>query len=541
LIGGGTYENTRGDPLKLEIRGSGIIGEQMTQWLSRRIELPEEMMLRSPLKVTAERIAWQAAGDISFRGQVTIAGGPQLFLDAVKEPKRVVLRNLTVDDGARRAQMTLQLANDNLDASFKGSFEQQTLNKIFASFPLPGASLQGDMQVSASLKKPFRFSAHGRLEGSNLVVPLEQERAVVENFRIDAGGTSVLIRSVDLRWRNSRIAISGKVAGEKEALRVDMDVTGDRLAWEDLNRSFGSDGALREDKKDAVLSLPPFEGTIRLKTDNFTFERFNLSPFQITAVISPSGIEAKIDHAIACGISTTGRVDVIGEDIGLDLRLAATEAQLEPTTVCMTNSQTNIKGTYSLKARITGRGKRERLRSALTGNFEVSARDGEFVRSAGIDATFDYLNGTGDFTVSFPDLNKQAFSYRMLTVKGRIDGESVFSDEIIIQASPLTVTGQGTVDLQRKQIDAKGLVSVALPAHQVVKHIPLVGAIVGGSLVGIPLRVSGSLDRPEVTYLSPGDVGAELLNIPMRILGAPLDAIRLFTPRGKAPGKSIGQ
>jgi hypothetical protein len=151
------------------------------------------------------------------------------------------------------------------------------------------------------------------------------------------------------------------------------------------------------------------------------------------------------------------------------------------------------------------------------------------------------LNESGDFTVNFPDLNKQAFPYRMLTAKGRIEGDSVVNDEIIIQASPLIVTGQGRIDLQRKQVDVNGLVSVALPVHQVIKRIPLVGAIVGGSLVGIPLRVRGSLDRPEVTYLSPGDVGAEILNLPMRILGAPLDAIRLFTPTGEAPSETIAK
>ena len=539
LIGGGTYESTRGGPLRLEIRGNAIIGGQMAQWLSRRIELPEEVMLRSPLKVAAERIAWQAAGDISFRGQVTIAGGPQLFLDAVKDPKRVVLRNLTVDDGARRAQMTLQLAKGDLDASFKGSFEQETLNRIFASFPSPGVSLLGDMQVSASLKKPLRFSAHGRLEGSNLVVPLKQERAVVEKFRVDADGTSVMIRSAQLRWRNSRLAISGKVAGEKEALRVDMDVTGDQLSWEDLNRSLGRESPPREDKEGTALSLPPVAGTIRLKTDSFTFERFNLSPLQMTATISPSLIRAEIDRGVVCGINTTGRFDVVGEEIGVDLELAATETQLEPTTVCVTNSQTDIKGTYSLKARISGRGDREQLRSALKGSFEFSARDGEFVRSAGIDATFDYLNGTGDFAVNFPDLNKQSFPYRLLTARGTFDGGNVLSDEIIVQASPLTLTGQGSVDLRRKLVDVKGLIAVALPAHQVIKRIPVIGDIVGGSLIGIPLRVSGSLDRPQVTYLSPADVGTELLNLPMRVLSAPLDAIRLFTPIVDAPSKSL--
>jgi hypothetical protein len=83
------------------------------------------------------------------------------------------------------------------------------------------------------------------------------------------------------------------------------------------------------------------------------------------------------------------------------------------------------------------------------------------------------------------------------------------------------------------------LVSVALPANQVIKRIPVVGAIVGGSLVGIPLRVSGPLERPAVNYLSPADVGTELLSLPIRILGMPLEAIRLFVPSGENRDKNI--
>jgi len=62
--------------------------------------------------------------------------------------------------------------------------------------------------------------------------------------------------------------------------------------------------------------------------------------------------------------------------------------------------------------------------------------------------------------------------------------------------------------------------------------------MVGGSLVEIPVRVTGPLERPEVTYLSPADVGVELLNIPLRILKMPLNAVRLFTPSGDQRDKS---
>ncbi|MGE5819144.1 MAG: AsmA-like C-terminal domain-containing protein, partial [Deltaproteobacteria bacterium] len=197
------------------------------------------------------------------------------------------------------------------------------------------------------------------------------------------------------------------------------------------------------------------------------------------------------------------------------------------------------KGTYSLKARITGRGDREHLLPSLKGSFEFSARDGEFVRSGGMDATFDYLNATGDFKVEFPDLDRLAFPYRLVAVKGSIDGEILAADEVIVQSSQLDLSGQGKVDLARKQIDGKALVAVLRPVNEVIREIPLVGSIFGGSLLAIPVRVTGSLERPNVAYLSPQDVGMELLNVPMRILGLPMGAIRLFTPAGDAGDKTI--
>jgi hypothetical protein len=364
---------------------------------------------------------------------------------------------------------------------------------------------------------------------------------MIEKFRIAAADESVLIRSADLRWRNSRLTVAGKVAAAQGAVRVELDVSGDRLDWDELNRSFGSAGAQQKDKPAVVRSLPPVEGTIRLKVDSFAFERFNLSPLRLTADSSPSGIRAEIEQAVACGINATGRIDIAGEEIGVDVALAATEAQLRPTTVCLLDEHNDVKGTYSLKGRITGRGKRERLKSSVKGNFEFSARDGEFVRSPGVDATFDYLNATGDFNVAFPDLDKETFPYRFVSVKGRVDGEVVIGDEIIVHAPLLNLSGQGKLDLARKRIEGKGLVAVLKPVDEVISRIPLVGSIFGGSLLAIPVRIAGPLDQPEVNYLSPADIGTEVLSMPMRILGLPLEALRLFAPSVEAREKNSSQ
>ena len=232
-------------------------------------------------------------------------------------------------------------------------------------------------------------------------------------------------------------------------------------------------------------------------------------------------------------MNTRGHIDVADKDIRLDLQLSATDAQLEPTTICLTSQQENVKGTYSLTARIAGRGDREHLRSALKGDFQLTARNGEFVRAPGIDATFDYLNSTGDFKVAFPDLDRETFPYRFVGVKGRFDGNMLIGDEVTVESSRVNLSGQGKVDLERKLIDGKALIAVLKSAEEVISRIPVIGDLFGGSLVGIPVRVTGSLERPEVTYLSPADVGAELLNLPVRILGIPLNAIRLFAPKGE--------
>jgi len=539
LIAGGTFEYKQGVPVQFETSGTGTVGGQMTQWISRHAELPEEFHLRSPLKIASGRLAWRADGDISFRGQVTVADGPQLSLDAVKKPQGLALPDLTIDDGDRRARMTLQLGKHDVDLSFSGELTQETIDKVFVSFPMKGSSLRGAIRARAALEDPIRVSAHGQLSGTNLLIPLATENALIEKFSIEANGESVLVRFADVRWGESHLSVSGRVSGAKDILRVDANVTGDQVDWEKLQSTFGGESKQPRQNTGGITSFPHVEGTIRLKADRFAFERFNFSPLEATASFSPSGIGADIDHGIACGITASGRVDMVGADIGIDLRLSATDAQLEPTTVCLTNHQNDVKGIYSLTARLAGRGNRGQLLQSLKGNFELNARNGEFIRSPGIDATFDYLNATGDFKVAFPDLDRETFPYRFIGVKGRIEGKMLIADEVTVDSRLLNLSGQGKVDLERKQVEGKGLIAVLRPVDQVIARIPVISSISGGSLVGIPVRITGPLERPDVTYLSPADVGAELLNIPLRIFRMPLGSMRLFTPSKEVRDKDI--
>ena len=75
----------------------------------------------------------------------------------------------------------------------------------------------------------------------------------------------------------------GNLLADTKALRVDMDISADRVVWDELKELI--DHGNREGI--SGVSFPPLEGTARLKADNFTFKDFTWSPLQATTSFSP--------------------------------------------------------------------------------------------------------------------------------------------------------------------------------------------------------------------------------------------------------------
>ena len=213
----GSLESPDRAPLSLDATASGAIGAQMTEWISRQIDWPKQLTLRSPLQLTKSRVLWKKDGDVAFTGDLTVAGGPRLSLDMVRAPQTMLVKEIVVADGTQIARMTLDLKQDNFAFSFNGDLEQRTLNRIFQKPPLEGSLIQGDIEVSAFLEAPLRFTARGRLAGRELRLPLNGESAIVEFFFLEADQEGINIRSADLSWRNSRLSVMGKLLADDKS------------------------------------------------------------------------------------------------------------------------------------------------------------------------------------------------------------------------------------------------------------------------------------------------------------------------------------
>jgi hypothetical protein len=529
----GSVESPYQAPPRLQAAATGSIGAKMTDWLGEQLEWPKQLLLRSPLQVTKSRISLKKDGEIVLGGDVRVADGPALSFDVVRGPQTLKAKEILVVDGERRARMTLALEKDNIAFSFSGALQQETLNRIFQAPPLEGSLIQGDIEVSA-FGDASHFAAQGRLAGKELRVPFKDGTAIVDFFFVEADPDAVNVRSANVRWRDSRLSFIGKLHAAAKALRFDMDISADRIVWDELSGIIDSKSDRANNKGSPGISLSPLEGTIRLTADDFNFAGFSSRPLHVTGSFSSHGIRAEIQRGNVCGIPVRGKVHLTDEELGFDLSLSVTGAQLEPVSLCLTDNRQSITGNYSLQAHVAGRGPAKDLLQNLKGKFEFRARDGQFAQSANVDspleATFDYLNKAGDFDIAFPDLDRESFPFRSISVRGAVEGTTLANDELVIQSSLLTIAGQGSLDLEKHRIDAQGLVSVRIPGSGIIARIPLLGSILDPSLLGIPVRVTGSLEQPTVSYLSPTDVGAQLVNIPLRILGLPLEAIQLFTP-----------
>ena len=530
----GSVQSPYRAPPSLEAEAVGSIGAKMTDWLGGQLEWPKQLMPRSPLQVNKSRVLWKRDGEVVVEGDLRVAGGPALFFDIVRTPDTLEAKEILVTDGERRARVTVTLKKNNVDFSFNGALGQETLKRIFQAPPLEGSLIQGNIQVSAFGEGPLHFTAQGRLAGRDLSLPLKDDAAIVDFFYVEADPDAVNVRYANVRWRDSRLSLMGKVHAVAKALQFDMDISADRVVWDEISEVIDSKGHRANNERSLGISLPPLEGIVRLKADNFTFAGFNLSPLHATASLSPHGISGEIQRGDVCGIPAVGKVNFTDEELAVDISLSVTDGQLGSTSLCLTENRQSVSGSYSLQAHVAGRGPVDKLAQSLQGEFEFAARDGQFVQSSDSDtpleATFDYLNRTGDFKIPFPDLDRESFPFRSVSIRGSVEGTTLTKDELIIQSSLLTIAGHGSVDLENKQIDARGLVTVRIPGSGIFRRIPILGSVLDPSLLGIPVRVTGSLEQPAVSYLSPTDIGDMLLNIPRRIFDLPREAIRIFTP-----------
>jgi hypothetical protein len=521
---------------KVDLALQGNMGPKATQWVSKVIRLPSGLRVRTPLSISRGHLFWDKNVKTLFSGNLAVKDGPKVSIDIHLNPRQLLINNLLIQDDQSRASLALNLKKKEFDLNFSGNLNKKTLDHLFTRNQFLAGWIKGDFRAHILIDQPMKSTAQGKLQGADLgslgtlKVPLK-----IERISLSATKNRLKVESAVCTWGESRLTLGGNVDFSAKGFLLDMDLSADGLHWGKVKEILAKQNKKRDLEQGKNGWTFPMQGILRVKSDYFTYGSFTWSPFHADISFSDDGINVSVTEANLCGISTPGIMKVSPEGFLLDVKPVSKNQELNPTLACLWDKKGLMSGNFDLGGNFRGRGKYGELARSLRGDLEFLADDGRIYRFGVLAKMFALLNVTEIFMGKLPDLKKEGFAYDSIKAKGNLHDGKLTVKEGTVDSPSMKIVWQGDIDLITKKLDLTVLVAPLKTADRIIEKIPWVGEILGGTLISIPIKVTGDIRDPTVTPLSASAVGSEILGIMKRILRLPFKIIPL-TPEEKKGG-----
>ncbi len=151
--------------------------------------------------------------------------------------------------------------------------------------------------------------------------------------------------------------------------------------------------------------------------------------------------------------------------------------------VCLSGKKVPLTGTSpARRSGSRGKGRAKRSVRSLRGPGELTLKDGRINKMTFLSRILSYLNVTELLRGKLSDLGKEGSLFRTLAVRGEAkDGKFLFG-ELTMDAPSMGLAATGEVDFIRREEDLQVLVSPFGTVDAVVRKIPILGYILGGTL-----------------------------------------------------------
>ncbi len=528
----GSVREFPSDIRSIDFALQGEIGPKVTAWTAGLINLPAEIKIRAPFSVTDAILSIEKGRKTAFNGGLLFGRGTQVSLFVTKTPDSTTIRDLTVKDRSHNLDASVVLTREAMDASFKGTLAPQTINAIFEKSIYSDASLDGAFRTHIVIEHPQQSTAEGRLKGENIPVPWNRDiPLVVRHIALEAKEQGVVIDTAELAAGDMTFKVKGTLSILPEWFAVDMDVSSNGIEWETLEDMLrNGKRAVHREKAAGFLKNFPLRGTLKLHSDFFRYRKFRWEPFYADVSFDGKTLLITPKKAALCGVSATGSIGITEQGLKMDIALSAKDIAFEPTILCLTDKNADFTGTFQLEGRLKGEGKIGELADRASGTFTLSAKNGKILKSKSLNKTLDLLNKSENFKGQFPDLDREIISYTDLKLRGVVREHKIQIEEGMLDTSVMEIMARGYLDVSNETIDLNAFLSPLKAVNRVVRRIPILGYILGGSLISIPMKISGNMKDPQVTFLSPSAIGSETLGIVERIFKLPIKLVEPIFP-----------
>ncbi|MHB8831669.1 MAG: YhdP family protein [Desulfobacteria bacterium] len=524
------------DPFrKLDATLSGQVGPDAIRWIWGRARMPAELIPRAPITVSAGHLVLDMSGTFSIAGTYTLPKDLVLSGKFIKPRDGFVLRHLVVRDDESLATIDLRLKEKELDAGFSGHLARATVSRLFRNAKIRHGRIAGDLRAHIPLDRPARSTAQGHLVAKEIHIPRLMGPLAIEDLSLRATGNRIAVTSSALAWGKTRFSLTGDAIASGDALNVDVDLASDEIAWDELRSTVpaawltqgaAATGGTGIAPGGSGVPWPlPVTGVIRLAAGSLTAGEYAWKPVRADIVLRREEIAATIREADLCGISTTGDVRLGPGGTEVDLRLSSRRRELQPALSCLRHQRIGMTGAYELTGHIAGRGTGDALVRDLHGNIGFRATKGRIYKLNLLSKILALLNVTQIFLGKVPDLAHDGFAYNSLSVKGTLSDGMLKIGEAVLDGSSMNIVAQGEVDVRTRKVNIVALASPLKTIDTILRMIPVVRYILGGSLVSVAVKAEGDLDDPAVSILPPSAVVKGLLGVVERVLKLP---VRIF-------------
>jgi len=531
IIASGAFTNYLKGLEGVDAEVEGELGEAFIQWLQERLPMRSYAGIRGSVDLSRGRFFWKSGVMTRFDGDLTFERGPRVLFDFTRGAASGLEQRLYLEDTGKEARISIVLdpSSEILDLTFEGQLSAETLKKMLVfKEPLSG-TIRGNMRAHILRHRPHQSTFQGFLTAENAVIPFIPKEIPVRSFKklhiAPSENNGFRVLSAVLIVDDLELELGGQVTLLPRGLLLDLDLSTkslDILKVETFLRSFPR-GKKKEGTTEAKHSS--IKGVIRLSSEELTHGDLKWSPFLADVMLSGEGAQVSIRNARLCGITTRGNVELREGKVYMNLEVDANEEEMLPAISCLFDKGLLATGSFNIRGKLAAEGNRSRLARSFYGNLEFEARGGIIKQSVPLQNVLSYLNLMEVFAGKFPDLHAEGFPYNFIKSKVLVKEGRLYIQEGIIDAPSMEIFFQGELDPLTNTVDLTLIVSPLRTADSILKNIPIVSYITGGSLISVAFKVKGPRDNPSVSPLPPSAVGAGILGMVKRTLKLPVKII----------------
>ncbi len=515
-----------------ELSFEGNLGRRAGEWVMNRAELPQAFKLQTPMKIQGSRIA-RSADRLELRLKALVNDTVHMDLDLVHDADSLHRATLDLQDQDSRASLAFSASEDTCDVSFAGTLAKSSLDRLLQDNRYLQGTVQGDFTTTFN-PQPFQIvSASGPVRITQLLPVPEFQHFKVIDLKIMAESTKLVLEKGQLKLGQDEVSLVGTVFLKETASLLELSLSSGELHWDELNRVLSRlktlrGGASRQPGSDPALSM-----TLQARIDCFDFHGLSWCPLQAEVNVSPrQTVRVKISDSRLCTMDTPGSFVVKAEGSQAQFYPSARDRDLGTALKCLFGKQDLMTGRYDLSGQLSSQG------GLGTGDWQGSvnflARNGRIQRFNLLGKILGFLNSTEILFGTFPDIDQEGLGYHELSIRSRVKDGLLILDQGRLDGESIEMGFQGHMNLKTREVNLDVLVAPLKTVDRLIKKIPVVSGLMGGNLISIPVKVTGTFSEPQVRPLSPDSVSTELKNMMKKALNLPMQIIRILDPNSKS-------